>query len=357
MSGNQVSNEKPKLPELCAEGHNSSEIAQEQIDYKEKENTPIIYDKEKQLTTPLYSKSILTFAQSKNTSPISINTSKMYPEGFINYKEKPSIRIHVPLKGQVNVYVNFAREAEKHYGWTALHPLQARNLINLGMLKYDNELDSDEGDESESNVDEDRKVKLSVAPTENESSNLQEPFIPAQKKRKRRIQEEEYDTLDPFIDDSELFLEEIAASKDGFFVFSGPLIPKGDKVKIERTDESTKKGRSKGGKQNTNRIINKNTKQKEVKSPKESNGKKNVKTVQNTKHVEQSENKKGTNLEKAIEKKEPKELKTNKNPSPSKENVESSTIKSTNETKENKDTVTQKSKKSKKTEKPENGQG
>ncbi|EMR08399.1 hypothetical protein PNEG_03236 [Pneumocystis murina B123] len=358
MSENQTTNEESKSSELSPEAHIPSGIIDESADNKEKENVPTVYEKEKQLATPSYSKSILTFSQSKNTSPTSTktNTNKVLSDNFICYKEKPSIRIHVPLKGQVNVYVNFAREAEKQYGWTALHPLQATNLVKLGMLKFDNELDSDEGDESESNVDDDRKFKLSATHTENENSNLQEPFIPVPKKRKRRIQEEEYDTLDPFIDDSELFLEEIAASKDGFFVFSGPLIPKGDKVKIERTDESTKKGRSRGGKQNANRMINKNTKPKEAKSPKENNGKKNVKTIQNTKHTEQSENKKSAHLEKTIEKKEPKELKANKNLTPAKENLESNSTKSVNETKENKDTTTQKSKKSKKIEKPENEQ-
>ncbi|QSL64459.1 hypothetical protein MERGE_001760 [Pneumocystis wakefieldiae] len=356
MSENQALNEELKSSELSSEVHIPSGIIDEQVDHKEKENTPVIYEKEKQLATPSYSKSILTFSQSKNTSPTSAktNTNKLLSDNFFCYKEKPSIRIHVPLKGQVNVYVNFAREAEKQYGWAALHPLQTSNLMKLGMLKFDNELDSDEGDESESNVDDDKKLKISAIQTENENenSNLREPFIPVQKKRKRRIQEEEYDTLDPFIDDSELFLEEIAASKDGFFVFSGPLIPKGDKVKIERTDESTKKGRSRG-KPNANRVINKNIKPKEAKSPKENNGKKNTKTTQNTKQTEQSENKKNTHSEKTIEKKEPKELKVSKNSTLAKENIESNS-KSANETKENKDTATQKSKK--KTEKPENEQ-
>lgn len=55
----------------------------------------------------------------------------------------------------------------------------------------------------------------------------------AKKKRRRKI--EEYDRDDPFVDDSELaWQEHAAASKDGFFVYSGPLIPEGEKVAVER---------------------------------------------------------------------------------------------------------------------------
>ena len=54
-------------------------------------------------------------------------------------------------------------------------------------------------------------------------------------KRKRRKNDEVYDSTDPFIDDSEMLWEEqAAASKDGFFVYSGPLVPEGEKPQIER---------------------------------------------------------------------------------------------------------------------------
>ncbi len=68
------------------------------------------------------------------------------------------------------------------------------------------------------------------------------PAVPVKKKRKRK-EDAGYDVNDPFIDDDELFMQEdAAASKDGFFVFSGPLIPEGDKVKVERADGTTKRG-------------------------------------------------------------------------------------------------------------------
>ncbi|KAG4300777.1 hypothetical protein PCANB_002851 [Pneumocystis canis] len=302
-----------------------------------------------------------TLSQSKKSisSPISAtSTNSLLTSNCVAIKEKPSIRIHVPLKGQVNVYVNFAREAEKQYGWAALHPLQAANLVKLGISKFDHEVDSDDGDESEYNMEDDGKPKLSTVQADNENPQLQETFVQKPKKRKRRIQEEEYDTLDPFIDDSELFLEKIAASKDGFFVFSGPLIPKGDKIKIEKTEESLKKGRGRGGKQNTARI-NKISKPKESKSPKENSGKKNTKTTQNVKQThEQLEDKEHTHLQKVVEKKE-KETKEPKEPKIKdfkiiEEQIGLKLHKNMKEAKNNKEiTNTQKNKKNKKTEKVE----
>jgi hypothetical protein len=55
------------------------------------------------------------------------------------------------------------------------------------------------------------------------------------RKRLRKKKIEGYDREDPFIDDSEMaWQEHAAASKDGFFVYSGPLVPEGEKVSIEK---------------------------------------------------------------------------------------------------------------------------
>ena len=52
--------------------------------------------------------------------------------------------------------------------------------------------------------------------------------------RKRRMKEDEYDKDDGFVDDSELLWEEqAAAANDGFFVYSGPLVPEGEKPTLE----------------------------------------------------------------------------------------------------------------------------
>lgn len=58
---------------------------------------------------------------------------------------------------------------------------------------------------------------------------------------------EYYDITDPFIDDDELVLQErTAASKDGFFVFQGPLVAEGEKVRIEKIDGGPSSKRGKG---------------------------------------------------------------------------------------------------------------
>ena len=82
--------------------------------------------------------------------------------------------------------------------------------------------------------------------------------------KKRLMKEDYYDKDDPFVDDTELAWEEqAAASKDGFFVYSGPLVPDGEKAVVERyvgppscgrwmltttsrADGTTKRGRGKG---------------------------------------------------------------------------------------------------------------
>ncbi|QHS71774.1 Hpc2p [Saccharomyces paradoxus] len=52
-----------------------------------------------------------------------------------------------------------------------------------------------------------------------------------------------YDVEDPFIDDSELLWEEQrAATKDGFFVYFGPLIEKGHYASLERANGTMKRG-------------------------------------------------------------------------------------------------------------------
>jgi hypothetical protein len=58
------------------------------------------------------------------------------------------------------------------------------------------------------------------------------------------MKEDEYDKDDGFVDDSEMLWEEqAAASKDGFFVYSGPLVPEGEKPQLDRGDGAPKRGR------------------------------------------------------------------------------------------------------------------
>ncbi|KAG0136025.1 hypothetical protein HOY82DRAFT_479328 [Tuber indicum] len=140
----------------------------------------------------------------------------------------PNIYIHVPLNGEHNKYVNFAKLAEERYGWAALNPKLAKARENMMKGDSGDEMMVD-GSESESNVEMDK-------PMDSEGG-----------KRKKRRHQDIYDKNDPFIDDTEMLWEEqAAASKDGFFVYSGPLVPEGEKPQIERADGTVKRGRGRG---------------------------------------------------------------------------------------------------------------
>jgi hypothetical protein len=63
------------------------------------------------------------------------------------------------------------------------------------------------------------------------ASGPEAPAKPARKKR--NFKEDEYDIDDDFVDDSEMLWEaQAAASRDGFFVYSGPLIPEVPKPEV-----------------------------------------------------------------------------------------------------------------------------
>ncbi|KAL7269847.1 HIR complex subunit [Rhizina undulata] len=152
----------------------------------------------------------------------------------------PNIHIHVPLNGETNKYVNFAKLAEERYGWAAMNPRLARAREKL-MADSGDEMMLD-GSESESNVEMDKPM----GGMGNGDSTAE------QKKSRKRKNQDIYDKADPFIDDSELLWEEqAAASKDGFFVYSGPLVPEGEKPQVERADGTIKRGRGRGRGSNT----------------------------------------------------------------------------------------------------------
>lgn len=149
--------------------------------------------------------------------------------------EIPTIYIHVPLNGETNKYVNFAKLAEEKYGAFAINPRAHRERRRLADSGDEMMVDDSE---SESAMEERRMGGVDGG----ESTADNKP-----KKRAKRKQHDSYDSHDPFIDDSEMLYEEqAAATKDGFFVYSGPLIPQGEKVHVERSDGTTSK-RGRGG--------------------------------------------------------------------------------------------------------------
>ena len=146
-----------------------------------------------------------------------------------------TIIIEVPLNGETNKYINFARLAEEKYGYNALHPKLAAQRDRLARVAaYGAVLESNS--KNGTSADE---MSLDASEGEGEQSNADKKASGtengAPKKRKRQMKEDQYDKDDPFVDDTELAWEEqAAASKDGFFVYSGPLVTAGEKANIER---------------------------------------------------------------------------------------------------------------------------
>lgn len=158
----------------------------------------------------------------------------------------PNIIVHVPLQ-KGNHIVNFAQLAEEQYGFAALHPRLAAHKERLARvaaagavlerndkskgISAGESADEDLSLEADRDSDMDGDVPMSGAGTGTNGA----PSEASDGKKKRRKKVEEYDRDDPFVDDSEMaWQEQAAASKDGFFVYSGPLVPVGEKVQVER---------------------------------------------------------------------------------------------------------------------------
>lgn len=154
--------------------------------------------------------------------------------------QAPSIVLHIPLNGESNKVVNFMRMAEERYGWDALHPRLAAHRDRKARIaaasaalekqgsgrESGDEMSVDLQSDAEKSNDEMEGVIAGAAGGTSGPEGV--PAKPARKKRTNK--EDEYDKDDDFVDDSELLWEEqAAASRDGFFVYSGPLIPEVEK--------------------------------------------------------------------------------------------------------------------------------
>lgn len=163
--------------------------------------------------------------------------------------EAPTIVLEIPLRGKSNQIVNFARMVEDKYGFAALHPrlaarkerlaqvaaagaaLEKSTNGKLGLSPTGESGDDDMSVDIDRDSDNDGDVAMSGVNGHGTAGNS---GAEGEKKRRRRKMEE-YDRDDPFVDDSEMAWEaQAAASKDGFFVYCGPLVPEGEKPAIER---------------------------------------------------------------------------------------------------------------------------
>ena len=149
----------------------------------------------------------------------------------------PTVILTIPMNGEVNKYVNFTRLAEEQYGWDALHPRLAAQRDRLarvaaaGAALERNGSSRDSGDEmsldSEAEGSNVEMGGMSDGRTGTDGGVKRAP-------KKRKMKEDEYDKDDGFVDDSELLWEEqAAAANDGFFVYSGPLVPEGEKPALD----------------------------------------------------------------------------------------------------------------------------
>ena len=144
--------------------------------------------------------------------------------------QAPTIVLDISIQpGETNKYVNFLRLAEDQYGWDALHPRLAANRDRKARIAAATAaLDKtgsgrDTGDEMSEELSEVGDSNVEVG-----ASGIDVPVKPV--KKKRNFKEDEYDVGDDFVDDSEMLWEsQAAASKDGFFVYSGPLVQEPEK--------------------------------------------------------------------------------------------------------------------------------
>jgi hypothetical protein len=163
----------------------------------------------------------------------------------------PNIVLHIDLKDPNNSVINFARLAEAKYGFDALYPRQAAQRKRLNEIaargaalercasgsKFGGTSAGESGEDDISvdidrDSDNDGDVAMSgINGGEAANSGTEGP----EPKRRRKRKVEDYDQEDPFIDDSEqIWEQQAAASKDGFFVYCGPLVPEGEKPTVER---------------------------------------------------------------------------------------------------------------------------
>lgn len=147
----------------------------------------------------------------------------------------PTIVIDVPINSDSDRYVNFARLAEQRFDFNALHPRLAAQQERLARVAAAGEvLERASG----ANSADDMSLDLSEPESNVEMGGTEGSGDGAEKAkptRKRKAKADEYDKDDPFVDDSELlWQEQAAASKDGFFIYSGPLVREGEKLTIER---------------------------------------------------------------------------------------------------------------------------
>lgn len=157
-------------------------------------------------------------------------------------QERPVIALDIPLldpkdpqPGQAEVVINVLKLAEDKYGWNVIHP-NAKSAIEL----MDEILDDD--DDGEDDDDDDLQVVDEKGNVQKKKDELTEEQKLKKHETKMNRKVGKYDYEDPFIDDEELqWEEEITTTKEGFFVYWGPLVE--DKTSTSIAKKTTGKGK------------------------------------------------------------------------------------------------------------------
>lgn len=160
-----------------------------------------------------------------------------------------NIDIQIPLNPRGGNTINIAQEIVKKYGRDAINPRAAAHRDQLLRIAAEaNRLENGSNDDMSvdlmSELEGDSNVEMGGMDDEKSNTGAD-----GEKPRKRRKKIEEYDKEDDFIDDTELaWQEQAAVAKDGFFVYSGPLIPEGQQPQIESSTSTrgTRGGRGRG---------------------------------------------------------------------------------------------------------------
>ncbi|TKA59668.1 hypothetical protein B0A49_12503 [Cryomyces minteri] len=159
------------------------------------------------------------------------------------------IDIQIKLDPRGGNTINMAQEITKKYGRDALNPRAAAHrerLLQVAAAAGRLEKSSTSASADDMSVDitsepeNDSNVEMGGMDDGEGVASGEKP------KRRRKKKIEEYDKEDDFIDDTETAWEEQrAVAKDGFFVYSGPLITDEPKA-ADRTDAPPKRGRGRG---------------------------------------------------------------------------------------------------------------
>jgi hypothetical protein len=145
----------------------------------------------------------------------------------------PNIYLTFDLKGRTNTTINVALEIEKKYGFAALYPrIAARQERQRQIRAAGAAVERAAGGVSNDDMSVDLSENESNVEMGGMDDNASATENGAKKRRKRK--QEDYDKEDDFIDDTELAWEQQALmAKDGFFVYSGPLVTE-EKPAVER---------------------------------------------------------------------------------------------------------------------------